>query len=145
MYGHESWLKIAQDDLKAAKALVKINLFAASTYHCQQSAEKSLKGYLAFKKQEILKTHDLTKLIELCKEFDTVFDQYYPHADYLNPFTTRCRYPTEFDIPNESDTKEAIKYAQNIMKLVLKKTSTSNTDQLNIFDHQIISEKSKPS
>jgi HEPN domain-containing protein len=135
MHGHEGWLHIAQDDLKSAKGLLKLHLFATSTYHCQQCTEKSLKGYLAFKKQKLVKTHDLAKLIGLCKKFDITFDKYYDFAEYLTPFATRCRYPDEFDTPDENTTKEAIKYAQNILKLVLKKTSISNTDQLTLFDH----------
>ena len=48
MHGHEEWLRIAKEDLLAAKALVKIELFSAVVYHCQQSSEKLLKAYLVF-------------------------------------------------------------------------------------------------
>lgn len=74
MQEHERWLNIAREDLLAAKTLLKVELFSTVTYLCQQCGEKSLKGYLAFKKHEIVKTHDLTKLVGICRRFDVVFE-----------------------------------------------------------------------
>ena len=65
MQEHEKWLKIAEVDLKSAKGLLKLQIFSTATYHCQQTAEKALKAYLAFKKHRIVKIHDLMKLIML--------------------------------------------------------------------------------
>lgn len=48
MQNHEAWLAIAQDDLKAAKGLLKLELFSAVAYHSQQAAEKSLKASILF-------------------------------------------------------------------------------------------------
>ena len=69
------WLHFAQEDLIAAKTLSKENVALASVfYHCQQSAEKSLKGYLLFRDYPIKKTHDLEFLCELCLRFDLAFE-----------------------------------------------------------------------
>lgn len=136
MFEHEKWLQIAKEDLMAAKTLLKSELFSAVTYHCQQSAEKALKGYLAFKKHEILKSHDLNKLVGLCKKFDITFDQIYDSADLLNPYATRFRYPTEFDIPDLADSEFAIKQTQTILKFVLKKITEPETGQKDIFNKQ---------
>jgi HEPN domain-containing protein len=115
----ERWLQIAKEDLIVAKTLLKAELFSAVTYHCQQSAEKVLKAYLAFKKHEILKSHDLNKLVGLCRKFDVAFDQLYDSADNLNPYATRFRYPTEFEVPDLEDAELTIKHAQAIMRFVL--------------------------
>lgn len=136
MHEHEHWLRIAKEDLLAAKALMKVELFSAVTYHCQQSAEKALKSYLAFKKQSIVKSHDLTKLVGLCKTFNGEFDKLYDAADSLNPYATRFRYPTEFEIPSFDDAEQAIKCAQSIMRFVLKALTESDTGQSNIFDYE---------
>ena len=56
MQEHEKWLKIAQEDLLAAKGLLTLELFSSVTYHCQQAAEKSLKAYHVFKKHVAFKT-----------------------------------------------------------------------------------------
>lgn len=127
MQKHEDWLRIAKEDLLAAKALVKIELFSAVTYHCQQSAEKSLKGYLVLKEQAAIKTHDLTKLLELCLKFDVNFKKLYEATKQLNPFSTKFRYPTEFEIPDLADAELAINHAQSIMRFVLKKISEPAT------------------
>ncbi|KKQ49174.1 MAG: HEPN domain protein [candidate division TM6 bacterium GW2011_GWF2_38_10] len=134
MQEHEDWLRIAREDLSVARALVKGEFFSAVTYHCQQSAEKALKGYLSFKKHEILKSHDLSKLIDLCKKNDRGFDKLYDAADCLNPYATRFRYPTEFGIPDLADSEQAIKNAESILRFVLKKITETTTGQQNMFN-----------
>lgn len=134
MQEHEGWLKIAKEDLQVAKTLLKAEFFSAVTYHCQQSAEKALKGYLAFKKQEIAKTHDLTKLVGVCKNFDCDFEKLYDAIEFLNPFATKFRYPTEFDVPEVADAEYAVKQAEYVFKFVLKKVVRDNMGQVNIFD-----------
>jgi HEPN domain-containing protein len=44
-----------------------------SSFHCQQCAEKSLKGYLVFKDLDPQRTHDLQLLNRLCIELDVSF------------------------------------------------------------------------
>ena len=54
-------------------------------------------------------------------------------ADYLNPYATRFRYPTEFEIPDLADSEQAIKHAENILRFVLKKVVEPETGQSKIF------------
>ncbi|QQR49084.1 HEPN domain-containing protein [bacterium] len=124
MLEHEKWLVIAHDDLKMAKLALPQELFSPLTYHCQQVAEKSLKGYHAFKKQPIMKTHDLAKLLEVCLTFDRDFEKLRQSVSVLNPYASKFRYPTEFEIPDEGDAELAIKHAEMIMNLVLKNIGT---------------------
>ncbi|MDD2401361.1 MAG: HEPN domain-containing protein [Clostridia bacterium] len=42
-------------------------------YHCQQSAEKYLKGYIALNEGSIVKTYDLTMLNKICIQYDCEF------------------------------------------------------------------------
>ena len=100
MQEHERWLEIVDRDLKSAKLLLKGEVFSTAVYHCQQAAEKALKAYLAFKNHKITKTHDLTKLVESCSQFDIKFETLYSDAEHLKPFATKFRYSTEFDIPD---------------------------------------------
>jgi HEPN domain-containing protein len=133
MQEHESWLRIAKEDLLMAKLALPNELFSSLAYHCQQCAEKALKGYLAFKKQELIKSHDLVKLVVLCSKFDKTFEKNYVFAEQLNPFSTRFRYPSEFEVPDLADAKLAIKHAQSILNFVLKKISEPKTGQTNVF------------
>ncbi len=134
MQGHDAWLKIAQEDLQAAKALLKIELFSTVTYHTQQSAEKALKAYLVWKKQPIIKTHDLIQLIELCMKFDRGFEKIFMAANTLNPYSTKFRYPSEQDIPDVDDAKAAIKLAKTILMFVTKKISLPQATQFDLFE-----------
>jgi len=137
MHGHESWLLIAKEDLFAAKTLMSVELFSTATYLCQQSAEKTLKAYLAFSKQEITKTHDLVQLVRLCLKIDKTFEVLFDPAEQLVPFATRFRYPSEYDIPSLEHAEEAIKQAQKIMTFILrkisKKTAELETGQIDLF------------
>jgi HEPN domain-containing protein len=133
MQEHERWLKIVNDDLRSAKGLLKLEIFSTSTYHCQQAAEKALKAFLAFKNQKIIKIHDLMKLVKLCCSLDKDFEKLYKDAGLLNPFVTKFRYPTEFDIPDYDDTKNAIEQASRVVNFVLKKIAQPNTGQQNLF------------
>lgn len=58
----------AENDLKSAKFLLHMipPPLEIICYHCQQSAEKYLKGYIALKGGKIIKTHDLTLLNKIC-------------------------------------------------------------------------------
>jgi len=132
-HNYEAWLKIAQEDLSAAKGLLKLELFSTVTFHCQQAAEKSLKAFLIFNKQTVLKTHDLLLLLELCMHIDKDFEKVFDAANYLNPFSTKFRYPTEYDIPDFVDAELAIKQTHKIMAFVIKKIPQSETGQANLF------------
>lgn len=133
MSNHEAWLKIAQEDLKAAEGLLALELFSPVTYHCQQSAEKSLKAYLVFKKHSIVRTHDLIQLVELCMKFDRGFEDIFDATNALNPFSTKFRYPTEYDIPDFDDAEKAIGQAHEVLIFVLQKILNSKFGQKDLF------------
>jgi HEPN domain-containing protein len=133
MLEHEAWIRIAKEDLLAAKGLIKLELYSASVYHSQQSAEKVLKAYLIFKNYPIVKTHDLIKLLEICISFDQSFRKKFEAVDYINPFASKFRYPTEFDIPDKADAELAVGHAEKIMKFVLKMIGVPETGRTKIF------------
>ena len=53
------WLGKAKEDLQAAKQLLRPSkaLSSAAIFHCQQAAEKALKGFLAWPDVPFRKTH----------------------------------------------------------------------------------------
>ena len=134
MLEHDKWLQIAKEDLKVAQIIIHEELYGSVTYHCQQSAEKSLKGFLVFKMQPVLKTHDLTKLLELCMQFDYNFKKLYESIHYINPFSSKFRYPSEYDIPSLENAKNAIKHSKKILNFVIKKILAPQTNQRNLFN-----------
>ena len=117
------WLYFAEGDLIAAKLLIEQErALASSFYHCQQSAEKSLKAYLVYKMQAIHKTHDLASLLNRCKEFDAEFKILADDIYDLNPFSSATRYPDDYYLMPSLDTaKICIIKAERILDFVKNK------------------------
>ena len=120
---HEEWLLKANHDLRAAKLLKTDNdLLDTAIYHTQQCAEKSLKGFLAFKNREIPKTHHLKVLLECCISINTEFSSLISESVFLSPFATEFRYPDDILIPEPEDLQMAIVSAEVIYEFVVKLT-----------------------
>ncbi len=89
-------------------------------YHCQQSAEKYLKGYLVLNNHEVVKTHDLVMLNKLCCNYDREFEKLDEECLGLTDYSVNVRYPYPFDL-NEEDMSLALEDADRVKKFVLGK------------------------
>jgi len=123
MKPHEEWLFKTLHDIESSKLLFKENkeLFDISIYHTQQCAEKSLKAFLAYKEQELDKTHSLIILVNLCIFLDTEFKKIQETAIFLNPYSTLFRYPEGNLMPTFEETDKAIKLSEKIYNFVVDK------------------------
>lgn len=92
----QKWILFAQSDLDAAKRLFHSPKPTQWTYlltlwHCHQTIEKALKMIVIKKEKELLKIHDLPRLIVLAEidisKQDTIL------LEELNKFYLRSRYP----------------------------------------------------
>lgn len=101
------WFIFADNDLKSAKFLLHMNPLPLEIicYHCQQSAEKYLKGYISLNGGKLIKTHDLTLLNKVCIEYDIDFQEMEDDTIELE----------------EHDVKKAIESAERIKNFVLNK------------------------
>jgi HEPN domain-containing protein len=117
-----SWLTKAHDDLRSACALVALPEPATETaiYHCQQAAEKALKGYLAFRDRPLERTHDLERLLELATALESAFASLETQTDILNPYATAFRYPDAPGVlsPSVAEVTAAIEHAQTVYDFV---------------------------
>lgn len=115
------WFHYADTDLMAAKYLRTMmpTPIEIICYHCQQSSEKYLKGYLALNGSTIQKTHDLTILNKLCQNFYPEFAKVMSDCVNLTDFGIQTRYPFELDVDDE-DVLLAIESAENIKQFVLE-------------------------
>jgi HEPN domain-containing protein len=121
MQSHEKWLLKAQNDLNAAKLLYKADYLDVSIYHTQQCAEKALKGFLAYCKHPLVKTHDLVALIALCRQYESRFSKLNSYGEMLTPFGTLFRYPDLDIYPKKQTVLTAIRNAEKILIFVSKK------------------------
>ena len=73
----KEWFFIADKDLGSAIFLKNMKPVPLEIicYHCQQCAEKYLKGFLAFKEEKIEKSHDLILLNKKCREYNIDFKE----------------------------------------------------------------------
>lgn len=118
---YREWFLIAEKDLKAAEYLQ--NMFPPPLeiicYHCQQSAEKFLKGYLISKNQLIKRTHDLTILYKDCFNIEETFQNIEEPCINLTDYAVNTRYPYPLEI-TETDMKIAIKDCLEIRNFICK-------------------------
>jgi HEPN domain-containing protein len=117
------WIYLAQMDydhaLKSADtfhpAPVEIICF-----HCQQSAEKILKAYIAANGNKPEKTHDLPALIKHCKQYLPDFDNYAAFCYTLTTYASDTRYPPKLSL-NESDMRLALNNTLKILEFTKSK------------------------
>lgn len=115
------WFEFAKRDLESAKFL--INMYPKPLeiicYHCEQSAEKYLKGYLVFSGNQVERTHDLVLLNKKCKLINSEFNNILDECIELVPYGVQVRYPYQLELI-ESDIKSAIVCAEKIQSFITR-------------------------
>lgn len=122
----KAWFAKAEEDLYTAKRLVSDEYFPVGIvcFHCQQCAEKYLKGLLVAKGINVAKSHDLVYLLELVQDRQ-LFDEIFDHVEVLTDYSVEPRYPSEdADIP-PFEAHEAVKSAEAVKLAVLKRVDLS--------------------
>ena len=99
-----AWLERARRDLRAASLLIAGQMYAEALFHCQQAAEKALKGFLTFHQRPFQKTHDLSEVGPECVAIDGSLRSVYDQIKALTEYAWRFRYP---GAPYEPDAAEA--------------------------------------
>jgi HEPN domain-containing protein len=119
----QGWLQRASDDLTAARSLAEQQprLLGVVAYHCQQAAEKAVKGFLAYFDEPHERTHDVGRLIEKAMRIESGFATWHAAGQRLTPLATAYRYPQEVDQPqpDPEDIEEALDDADTILRQVL--------------------------
>lgn len=118
----KEWLDFASKDISSAKYLLDMRPVPLEIicYHCEQTAEKVLKGYLIHHDVEPPKTHDLRLLCKMCAEFDKSFNEISQSCVNLTAYGVQTRYPFEIEIL-DSDMQKAIVDADYVMDFTLQK------------------------
>jgi len=121
----KEWFDIADKDLASARFLQKMRPIPHEIicYHCQQAAEKYLKGFLVLQGDQIMKTHDLTLLNETCSNFDKDFKTVADDCLMLTDYGINVRYPFPLEI-TETDVELAIASAGKIKAFISKKVGS---------------------
>ena len=116
------WIIKSQNDLKSAEILYREDGPTDSLcFHCHQAAEKIMKGFLVFNKEEFPRTHDLIHLLNLCKKIDRSFKSIEDEVSFLNRFYIEVRYPPEIAVYSREECQEAIEYTQKLTQFAVNK------------------------
>ncbi len=116
------WFQKAENDLLNVQNNLNAEHYPSDTvcFHCQQAAEKYLKGFLAWHKVAFAKTHDLLELLRQVKEV-TVTDAEMLSTCLLllDPYSVGVRYPLEYERePDEHEVEEAVEAAYTVREWV---------------------------
>ena len=117
------WFTKAAHDLRAAEVLLAAAppLLGEAAYHCQQAAEKALKGYLSWHDIPFGKTHDLAAIGGLCVIRDTTLEPLCVRASRLSVFAWAFRYPGDPEEPEQDAVEEAIGLAREVFGAMLSR------------------------
>lgn len=119
----EEWIRKAQDDELAIKAILKEKgPFSIACFLSQQMAEKYLKGYLIFQGEKFRKVYDLNEILTRCLNIDKKFKDLKKESSFLNQFYIATRYPGDFSEGiSEKEADQALEKAEKIKEFVLEK------------------------
>jgi HEPN domain-containing protein len=118
-----AWLLKANHDLDTARQLGALpgGHLDAAIYHCQQAAEKAVKGYLASRGLRLERTHDIERLVSQAAQHEPTFNQWLGAAAKLTPYATGYRYPdgAMYLLPSRTEFETALEQADGIVGLVM--------------------------
>ncbi len=117
----QNWLTKAQHDLAAARKLSTDPdpYLDIAIYHCQQAAEKAVKGFLVFHDQRFEKTHDVEALLSTAVAFSTDLSAWLETGAHLTPYATQFRYPGDILEPKREEFNQAFELAAGLYKFIL--------------------------
>jgi HEPN domain-containing protein len=120
-----SWIQKARHDLLAAEELSRTpELWDTAVYHCQQAAEKALKGYLAWCGIVPRRTHDLRELARQCESREPAFSGIMASAAALAPYAVQFRYPGAADEPTQTEMNDALQHGDTVLTFTIRQFPT---------------------
>jgi HEPN domain-containing protein len=121
---YRAWLKYADDDLMAAKHLLKTELFNQVCFHCHQAVEKLLKAFLIRHEVNPPRIHNLNTLLNICAKKDPKLLELRQEVLALDMYYIPTRYPNapigslHSGLPNKKDAETALAIARKIRERV---------------------------
>ena len=113
------WFQKAENDLLNVENNLKAERYAGDTvcFHCQQAAEKYLKGFLAWHQAPFVRTHDLLELLKLVRPIaGDEIEALAASLLLLDRYSVSIRYPQEYEEdPDEEEVQEEVK-ASNVVR-----------------------------
>lgn len=118
-----NWLIKAKRDLLSAHELAsaETHLLDTAAYHCQQAAEKVIKGFLVFHDVRFSKSHDTVLLVTQASDIVPEFSGFLDAARLLTPLAVEYRYPGDYLEPELHEYQEASEASTKLFNFVLSR------------------------
>ena len=115
----KAWFRKAAIDLRSADADLKASppILEDVVFHCQQAAEKAIKGFLTYHQQPFGKTHDLRELAKACLRVDITLAPVLP----LTWYAWKFRYPGSPEEPSLEEAQDALGVAGDLGAALLSR------------------------
>ncbi len=116
-----AWLRKAAGDLRAAEHGLTASppILDAVVFHCQQAAEKTMKGFLTWWDRSFRKIHNLEEIGEACLKIDPSLKDIVDRAVPLTEYAWKFRYPGEPEEPSLAEAKEAFSIAREVYGTII--------------------------
>jgi HEPN domain-containing protein len=111
------WFEKGEHDLETARTMLGVASPPTDIvcFHCQQAAEKYLKGFLAWHATPPSRTHDLAALLTDCAALDARLASLLPLAVGLTDYAMDVRYPgLPHSDPGVAEARAALDAAREI-------------------------------
>ena len=117
----QTWLTKALHDLASARVLAAASppLLDTAIYHCQQAAEKAVKGFLVLHDHEFERVHDVEVLIQSAVPYEGGFSSWVDEGRLLTPYARVFRYPGSTAEPSREQFDQAMSDAEGLYSFVI--------------------------
>lgn len=105
------WFEFVENDLRTAEACLaaKPILLGSAAYHCQQAAEKVIKGLLVAASRPFPKIHDIKDLADrAAPDYPSLVERMDALRE-VTPWGFAYRYPPEEEKTEEAPTEESVR------------------------------------
>lgn len=110
------WMDYADEDLRLAEYALQMESGCPCrliAYHAQQCAEKYFKAFLVYHRRDFPYTHNISTLLELCRQHADWMDSLEP-AEILTAYAITSRYPGDDEGVSFPEARQAVETAESV-------------------------------
>ena len=125
----QRWFQKAENDLLNVENNLRAPRYPADTvcFHCQQAAEKYMKGFLAWHKVPFVKAHDLLELLKQVMQITNTAEELSSSLLVLDQYAVQIRYPQEYEeMPGAEEVRAAVTAAHTVRTWIRRVVGLEN-------------------
>ena len=119
----KSWFKVGDEDILTAEQLMRFEepILRSICFHCQQAVEKYIKGYIIFLDGDFSYTHDISRLLDELKKYESGLSLDDMEPDQLSTYAIETRYPDPETMIHIDKARDAIAIAREVRIRILER------------------------